>query len=75
MKVKTFTGTDAAKVDRQVNDWIEKSGVEVNKTNTTIKQFTVKGEDQVTHKPVTRRVPAIAISVWYDEPKSGKSSN
>ena len=47
MKVKTFTGTDAKGVDKQVNDWLEKSGAKVLKTNTAIKQFTMRGEDQV----------------------------
>jgi hypothetical protein len=43
MKVKTFTGTDTKRVDKQVNDWLEKSGAKVLKTNTAIKQFTVRG--------------------------------
>lgn len=77
MKVKTFTGTDTKRVDKQVNDWLEKSGAKVLKTNTAIKQFTMRGEDQVARKPVTRRLAVTAISVWYDEPpqKGGKGSN
>jgi len=77
MKVKTVTGTDTKRVDKQVSDWLEKSGAKVLKTNTAIKQITMKGEDQVIRKPVTRRLAVIAISVWYDEPpqKGSKDSN
>ncbi len=75
--MKTFTGTDTTRDDKQVNDWLEKTGAKVLKTNTAIKQFTIKGEDQVIRKPVTRKLSVIAISVWYDEPlkKGGKGSN
>jgi hypothetical protein len=78
MKVKTFTGTDTKRIDKQINDWLEKSGAKVLKTNTAIKQFTMKGEDQVIRKPVTRILAVTAISVWYDEPPqhpSGRQRN
>ena len=68
MKVKTFTGSETAKVDKRVNDWLAQSGIKPHHTNTAIGQFTVKTEDQRTGKPVNRRVAVIAISVWYEEP-------
>jgi hypothetical protein len=68
MKVKTFTGSETAKVDKRVNDWLAQSGIKPHHTNTAIGQFTVKAEDQRTVKPVNRRVAVIAISVWYEEP-------
>jgi hypothetical protein len=68
MKVKTFTGSETAKVDKRVNDWLAQVGIKPHHTNTAIGQFTVKAEDQRTGKPVNRRVAVIAISVWYEEP-------
>jgi hypothetical protein len=68
MKVKTFTGSETAKVDKRVNDWLAQFGIRPHHTNTAIGQFTVKAEDQRTGKPVNRRVAVIAISVWYEEP-------
>jgi hypothetical protein len=68
MKVKTFAGSETAKVDKRVNDWLARFGIKPHHTNTAIGQFTVKGEDQLTGKPVNRRVAVIAISVWYEEP-------
>jgi hypothetical protein len=73
MKVKTFTGSETAKVDKRVNDWLAQFGIRPHHTNTAIGQFTVKAEDQRTGKPVNRRVAVIAISVWYEEPaETGK---
>jgi hypothetical protein len=68
MKVRTFTGSETAKVDKQFNDWLAKFGIKSHHTNTAIGQSTVRGEDQRTGKPVNRRVAVIAISVWYEEP-------
>ena len=68
MKVRTFTGSETAKVDKRVNDWLAEFGIKPHHTNTAIGQFTVKAEDQHTGKPVNRRVAVIAISVWYEEP-------
>ena len=48
MRVKTFTGSETAKVDKRVNDWLAQSGIEPHHTNTAIGQFTVKAEDQRT---------------------------
>ena len=45
MKVKTFTGSETAKVDKRVNDWLAQSGIKPHHTNTAIGQFTVKAED------------------------------
>jgi hypothetical protein len=67
MKVRTFTGSETTKVDKQVNDWLAKFGIKPHFTNTAIGQFTVKGEDRHTGKPANRRVAVIAISVWYEE--------
>ena len=39
MKVKTFVGTDAAEVDKQVNDWLAESKVHVRRTNTALKRL------------------------------------
>ena len=60
MKVRTFTGSETARVDKQVNDWLAKFGIKPNHTNTAIGQFSVKGEDQLTGKPVNRRVASEA---------------
>jgi hypothetical protein len=68
MRVKTYTGSETAKVDKRVNDWLAQFGIKPHHTNTAIGQFTVKAEDQRTGKPVNRRVAVIAISVWYEEP-------
>ena len=62
MKVKTFTGSETAKVDKRVNDWLAQFGIRPHHTNTAIGQFTVKAEDQRTGKPMNRRVAVIAIS-------------
>jgi hypothetical protein len=43
MKVKTFTGSETAKVDKRVNDWLAQFGIKPHHTNTAIGQFTVKG--------------------------------
>ena len=59
MKVRTFTGSETAKVDTQVNDWLAKFDIKPHHTNTAIGQFTVRGEDQRTGKPVNRRVAVI----------------
>ena len=48
MKVRTFTGSETAKVDKQVNDWLAKFGIKPHHTNTAIGEFTVRGEDQRT---------------------------
>ena len=61
MKVRTFTGSETAKVDKQVNDWLAKFGAKPHHTYTAIGQFTVRGVDQRTGKPVNRRVAVIAI--------------
>ena len=60
MKVKTFTGSETAKVDKRVNDWLAQFGIRPHDTNTAIGQFTVKAEDQRTGKPVNRRAAAAA---------------
>ena len=75
MKVRTFTGSETAKVDKRVNDWLAKFGIKPHHTNTAIGQFTVKAEDQHTGKPVNRRVAVIAISVWYEEPPQQDEAN
>ena len=45
MKVKTFAGSETAKVDKRVNDWLARFGIKPHHTNTAIGQFTIKGED------------------------------
>jgi hypothetical protein len=67
MKVKTFVGTDPAMVDKQVNDWLADSKVEVRRTSTAFKRFRDRGEDALTGRTVVRHGVGIAISVWYDE--------
>jgi hypothetical protein len=67
MKVKTFVGTDAEKVDRQVNDWLAESKVEVRRTSNAFKRFRDRGEDALTGRTVTRHGVGIAISVWYGQ--------
>jgi hypothetical protein len=70
MQVRTFTGTDTAALDKQVNDWLAKSKVQVRRTSTAFKGLKEQGKDAVTGKTFSRRAVAIAISVWYDEPAS-----
>ena len=68
MKVKTFSGTHRATVDRQVNNWLAKSNVTVIKTNVAFKAMREWGPDAIAGKTAARRALAIAITVWYDEP-------
>jgi hypothetical protein len=67
MKVKTFIGTDAAGVDKQVNDWLAETKVEVRRTSTAFKRFKERGKDALTGRTVNRHGLGIAVSVWYDE--------
>jgi hypothetical protein len=67
MKVKTFVGTDAPEVDKQVNDWLAESKVHVRRMSTAFTRFKEKGRDALTGRTVARRGVGIAISVWYDE--------
>jgi hypothetical protein len=67
MKVKTFLGTDAAEVDKQVNDWLAESEVQVRRTSTAFHRFRDRGKDALTGRTVARHGVGIAISVWYDE--------
>ena len=67
MKVKTFVGTDAAGVDKQVNDWLVESKVQVCRTSTAFHRFRDRGKDALTGRTVARHGVGIAISVWYDE--------
>ena len=69
MRVRTFAGTHRVAVDKQVNDWLAQN-VKVRKTSAAFKTLRGKGWDAVTGRTVTRRAVAIAISVWYDEPRS-----
>jgi hypothetical protein len=70
MQVRTFTGTDPAAVDKQVNDWLAESKVQVRHTSTAFRPLRDRGKDAITGRTVTRRAVAVAISVWYDEPGS-----
>ena len=72
MKVKTFTGTDAAAVDQQVNDWLAENHVKVRKTSTAFQRLRDHGADAITGKATTRRAIGIALSVWYDETEPSK---
>ena len=67
MKVKTFLGTQAAEVDKQVNDWLAESKVQVLRTSTAFKRYRDRGKDALTGRTVARHGIGIAISVWYDE--------
>ena len=69
MKVRTFTGTHAAAVDKQVSDWLATSNVQLRQTTTAFKPLRERGWDAISGRTTTRRAMAIAISVWYDEPK------
>jgi hypothetical protein len=69
MRVKTFTGTHREAVDQQVNGWLAKNDVIVRKTNVALKPLRERGWDVVAGKTTTRRALAVAISVWYDEPR------
>ena len=44
MKVKTFAGTDAPEVDKQVNDWLAESKVQVRRTSTAFHRFRDRGK-------------------------------
>jgi hypothetical protein len=67
MKVKTFVGTDAPEVDKQVNDWLAESKVLVRRTGTAFHRFRDRGKDALTGRTVARHGVGIAISVWYNE--------
>jgi hypothetical protein len=67
LKVKTFTGTDTAKVDQRINDWLTKSKVRVWRTTTAFKGLKYRGKGVVAG--LAQRGVGIAISVWYDEPR------
>jgi predicted RNase H-like nuclease (RuvC/YqgF family) len=67
MKVKTFTGTHRATVDKQVNDWLAKSNVMVRRTNVAFKALKERGPDAIAGRTLARRGLGIAISIWYDE--------
>jgi hypothetical protein len=75
MKVKTFTGTDSAMVDEQVNDWLAHSKVIVRKTNVAFKAMREWGPDAIAGKTAARRALGIVISVWYDEPHQKPKPN
>jgi hypothetical protein len=68
MKVKTFTGNDAEKVDTAVNEWLGTSRAKVRFTNTAIGGTTIHGTSQGMSGavPIKRNVTLIAISVWYE---------
>jgi hypothetical protein len=36
MRVKTYTGSETAKVDKRVNDWLAQFGIKPHHTNTAI---------------------------------------
>ena len=74
MMVRTFTGTDAAAVDRQVNEWIAKSKIRVLQTNTALQRLKEMGKDVITGRTDTRRGVGVAISVWYDEAGTNTTS-
>jgi hypothetical protein len=75
MKVKTFTGTHRATVDKQVNDWLAKSNVTVRRTNVAFKALKERGPDAIAGRTLARRGLGIAISVWYDEKPIPQSRN
>jgi hypothetical protein len=54
MKVKTFIGTDAAGVAKQVNGWLAESKVQVRRTSTAFKRFRDRGKDALTGRTVAR---------------------
>jgi hypothetical protein len=54
MKVKTFLGSDAEEVDRQVNAWLAKSKVHVRRTSTAFKCLKFRGEGTLAGTPVIR---------------------
>lgn len=66
MKVKTFTGTSRAKVDKAINAWLRKTGVQVHRTDVAFKRLREKGADVVSGKTTRRVGLAVAITVWYD---------
>ena len=67
MRVKTFTGTHRATVDKQVNDWLAKSNITVRRTNVAFKALKERGPDAIAGRTLARRGLGIAISIWYDE--------
>ena len=50
-------------------DWLATSNVQVRQTSTAFKPLRKRGWDAVSGRTTTRRAIAIAISVWYEEPK------
>ena len=53
MKVKTFIGSDAEKVDSQVNAWLAKSKVHVCRTSTAFKRLETRGRMLLRAEPLT----------------------
>ncbi len=43
MKVRTFTGSETAKVDKRVNDWLAKFGIKPHHTNACQFFYNCKG--------------------------------
>ena len=73
MKIKTFLGQDPLAVDRQINEWLAGTKVAIKFTNTAVSAFTAKGKEQVSGKAITKEIPVIAISVWFED-NIGKSN-
>jgi hypothetical protein len=70
-KVKTFTGSETAKVDKRVNDWLAQFGIRPHHTNTAIGQFTVKAEDSATS--LSRNGTDLGV-LHHAKPLRGKGS-
>jgi hypothetical protein len=74
MRVKTFVGTHKEALDKQVNDWLAASNVEVRKTDVAFKAYRNRGRDAISGRTISRRAMGIAITIWYDEPASQSRS-
>jgi hypothetical protein len=61
MKVKTFIGTDAAGVDKQVNGWLAESKVQVRRTSTAFKRFRDRGKDALTGRTAPSTAEAAGL--------------
>jgi hypothetical protein len=74
MTVKTFVGTAAPEVDKQVNDWLAESKVHVRRTSIAFHRFRDRGKDAITGRTIARQGVGIVISVWSMSTRPNRKS-
>jgi hypothetical protein len=67
-KVKIFTDKDTDAVQAQVNKWLaDNPKVRTTRSDIKVVQLPAPFKSEVTGKKVTKKIPAVAMSVWYEE--------